>query len=66
MNTNNQEIEAKFLISNLPALLVKLKQLGAVEIRPRVLETNLRFDTPEGRLSQSAQCCALGRTTRQS
>ena len=59
MNTNNQEIEAKFLISNLPALLVKLKQLGAVEIRPRVLETNLRFDTPEGRLSQSAQVLRL-------
>jgi len=59
MNTNNQEIEVKFLISDLPALLEKLENLGAVELRPRVLEVNLRFDTHDRKLSDRAQVLRL-------
>lgn len=59
MNTNNQEIEVKFLISNLSALLEKLQNLGALELRPRVLETNLRFDTLDKKLSERAQVLRL-------
>ena len=59
MNTNNQEIEVKFLISNLPALLEKIQNLGAFELRPRVLETNLRFDTRDKKLSERAQVLRL-------
>ena len=59
MNTNNQEIEVKFLISNLPALHEKIGNLSAVELRPRVLEVNLRFDTPDRKLSERAQVLRL-------
>ena len=59
MNTNNQEIEVKFLISNLPALHEKIGNLSAVELRPRVLEVNLRFDTPDRELSDRAQVLRL-------
>lgn len=59
MNTNNQEIEVKFLISDLPALLKKIESLGAVTMRSRMLEVNLRFDTPDRKLSQQAQVLRL-------
>jgi adenylate cyclase class 2 len=59
MNTNNQEIEAKFFISNLPALLEKLQSLGAITLRPRMLEVNLRFDTGDLRLRDRAQVLRL-------
>ena len=59
MSTNNQEIEVKFLIFNLPALLENIKRLGALELRPRMLEANLRFDTSDRRLSNRAQVLRL-------
>jgi len=59
MNTNNQEIEAKFFISNLPALLEKLQRLGAISLRPRMLEINLRFDTGDMSLRDRAQVLRL-------
>jgi adenylate cyclase class 2 len=59
MNTSNQEIEVKFLISNLPTLLEKLQNLDAVTLRPRMLEVNLRFDTRDMKLSQHAQVLRL-------
>ncbi len=59
MNTNDQEIEVKFLISNLPALLEKIENLGADTLRPRMLEVNLRFDTHDKSLSNRAQVLRL-------
>jgi adenylate cyclase class 2 len=59
MNTNNQEIEVKFLIADLPALLEKIQNLGALILRPRMLEVNLRFDTPDMQLGQRAQVLRL-------
>jgi len=59
MNTNNQEIEVKFLIADLPALLEKLQNLGALMLRPRMLEVNLRFDTSDMQLGKRAQVLRL-------
>ena len=59
MNTNNQEIEVKFLIADLPALLEKLQNLGSLMLRPRMLEVNLRFDTPDMQLGKRAQVLRL-------
>ncbi len=59
MNTTNQEIEVKFLISDLPALLKKIEDLGAACLRPRVLEVNLRFDTPDMKLRERAHVLRL-------
>lgn len=48
----DQEIEVKFYIEDLPALQARLEALGAELIHPRILETNLRFDTPDGALTR--------------
>ena len=45
MTTNNQEIEVKFYITQLPAVQKRLAELGAVVTRPRTHEINLRLDT---------------------
>lgn len=47
----HQEIEAKFLIQNLPAILHRLEAAGGQVLMPRTHEYNLRFDTPDGQLS---------------
>ena len=55
---SDQEIEAKFYLSDLPAVQRRLLLLGAQLSQPRLKETNLRLDTPSGDLS------AAGRTLR--
>lgn len=47
---DNQELEVKFLVSDLLGIERKVKSLGAELCQPRVHEVNLRFDTPEGSL----------------
>ena len=55
------EIEVKFYINN-PALLKRrLDELGAKIKHPRVHEVNLRFDTPDGALSQEHRVLRLRR-----
>ncbi len=54
-----QEIEAKFYISNLKALEDKILALGAVLLEPRVLEINLRFDTPANVLQHNHRVLRL-------
>lgn len=44
------ELEAKFFLNDLAAVRSRLEGLGAELIRPRTLETNLRFDTPDEQL----------------
>jgi adenylate cyclase class 2 len=44
------ETEAKFYVRNLAAIQARLEKMGARLIQPRVLETNLRFDLPDGSL----------------
>lgn len=59
MNVNDQEIESKFYVRYLPTLEQKLINLGAVKISERVLESNLRFDTPAGDLTRERRALRL-------
>jgi adenylate cyclase, class 2 len=58
---NEQEIEVKLLVRDLPALEQRLQTLGARLVQARTYEQNLRFDTPEGKLRQSFQVLRLRR-----
>lgn len=53
------EVEAKFYLAHLPGLRLRLEQAGALLTAPRVLEVNLRFDTPERALSRRFQVLRL-------
>ena len=53
------EQEAKFLIHDLAALEKRLLDQGAQLKQPRIFEQNLRFDTPERRLSSTFQALRL-------
>lgn len=59
MTPNDQEIEAKFYISDLPALRRRLEALGAQCQQERIFEANLRFDSPGSGLSHSYQVLRL-------
>lgn len=63
MAQSNQELEAKFYLTNLDGLRETLKALEAKLVQPRTYERNLRFDTPEGALTQSAQVLRLREDT---
>lgn len=54
-----KEIEAKFYLNRLDALPPRLTALGAKLLEPRALETNLRFDTPDGDLDGAHQMLRL-------
>ena len=60
---NHQEIEIKFFIQGLPALLEKIHKLDASLHQARVFEVNLRFDTPEKVLTRQHQVLRLRRDT---
>jgi adenylate cyclase class 2 len=51
MTTNEQEIEAKFMLRDREAARRKLDALGARLESPRVHEVNLRFDNARGELA---------------
>ena len=53
------EMEVKFYLSDLPALRERLVSLGAEQVQPRTRETNYRFDTADGALSQSGRALRL-------
>lgn len=53
------EKEVKFYISDLSGLQERLRSLGAELVTPRVFERNLRFDTPDLRLTASRQVLRL-------
>ncbi len=50
-----QEQEAKFYIEDLDELIARAQATGADLIHPRVLERNLRLDTPEGDLVRESR-----------
>lgn len=54
-----KEIEAKFYLNRLAEISARLEMLGAEVIVPRTLETNLRFDTPNGDLDDAHQMLRL-------
>lgn len=59
--TGNQpvELEAKFWVRFLPAIESRLIELGAALCQPRILERNLRFDTPQGDLRRARKVLRL-------
>jgi adenylate cyclase, class 2 len=59
MAQNNQEIEVKFYISDLPAVQKRLEDLGGRAVHMRTHEINLRFDTPGGDLLRKLQVLRL-------
>lgn len=59
MAANDQEIEVKFFIRDLATIEHLLQGLGARLTAERVLETNLRFDTADGLLSQQRKALRL-------
>jgi len=62
--TNNQEQEAKFYLSDRPALEARLNALGAMLRSRRTFEANLRFDTPDGALTRARQVLRLRQDER--
>lgn len=64
MNPSERELEVKFWISDLPGLAERLVMIGAVLDKPRVHETNLRFDHPDRSLSRGHQVLRLRQDSR--
>lgn len=58
-NLKEEEIEVKFYIQNIDQIHKKLQVFGAVLQKPRVFESNLRFDSPDGCLSANKQVLRL-------
>jgi adenylate cyclase class 2 len=56
---NEQEIEAKFHVRDLKKIELRLLDLKAQLIQPRVREINLRFDRPDGELRNSFRVLRL-------
>jgi len=63
MSNNGQETEVKFYVLHLDSLNTRLQETGARLIQSRVLETNLRFDLPDGSLRAKGQVLRLRRDT---
>jgi adenylate cyclase class 2 len=53
------EIEAKFYVQDLKRIELRLQDLKARLIQPRVLETNIRFDLPGGGLRSEGRVLRL-------
>lgn len=59
MSSTDHELEVKYHILNLFSCQERLHGLGAELVKPRVLERNLRFDTPSGELTSREQVLRL-------
>ena len=59
--SSEQEIEVKFYVNDLKRLEARLLELGAALIQPRVLESNIRFDLPDGSLRAGSRVLRLRR-----
>ena len=58
---NGRETEVKFYVNDLKRVEARLRELGAILIQPRVLETNLRFDLPNESLRAEGHVLRLRR-----
>lgn len=58
-----QEIEAKFHVLDLDGIRARLQSLGARLVQERVLETNIRFDLPDGGLRSEGRVLRLRQDT---
>jgi len=63
MSNLDQELEIKLYIADLPALKRQIEALGAILVKPRLHEYNLRFDTRDGQLTSTAQVLRLRQDT---
>ena len=63
MSSNQQELEIKLYLSDLPAFQRKVEALGGQMVEPRLHEINLRFDTPDGELTRNYQVLRLRQGT---
>lgn len=59
MNSENREIEVKFIISSVEEILPRIHSLGAVCEQPVQLERNLRWDDADETLTKSRQVLRL-------
>jgi adenylate cyclase class 2 len=64
MTKRGKEIEAKFLLRHLAQLRKQILAAGGLQVSPRVLERNLRFDKPDGSLSATNQVLRLRQDVR--
>jgi adenylate cyclase, class 2 len=64
MSKKSQETEAKFYVSHLDRVAARLNELDARLVQPRILETNLRFDLPDGSLTSSGRVLRLRQDTQ--
>ncbi len=64
MSKNSQETEAKFYVARLDRMIARLDELHAPLVQPRVLETNLRFDLPDGSLTSTGRVLRLRHDTQ--
>ena len=63
MSQNEKEIQAKFYVLDLDRIKSRLLSLEARLIQERVLETNIRFDLPDGGLSSEGRVLRLRHDT---
>jgi adenylate cyclase class 2 len=56
---DGRETEVKFYVRDLPKIEASLKEMRARCIQPRVFETNLRFDLPDGSLRRAGRVLRL-------
>jgi adenylate cyclase class 2 len=63
MSQSEKEIEAKFYILDLDKVRMRLQSLEAHLIQERVLETNIRFDLPDGGLRSEGRVLRLRQDT---
>jgi len=59
MSANEQETEAKFYVRDLKKVEMRLLEIKAHLIQPRVHEINLRFDNPDGSLRRDFKVLRL-------
>lgn len=64
MNHQDQEIEVKFFITNLPGFEARILAAGGVKVQERVRETNLRFDLPDHSLMMERRVLRLRQDVR--
>lgn len=64
MSKHNQETEVKYYVTHLDRLAARLEELHARLDQARVLETNLRFDLPDGSLTSTGRVLRLRRDTK--
>jgi len=63
MSESGQETEAKFYVHDLDKITTRLHELKALLIQERVLETNIRFDLPDGSLRSEGRVLRLRQDT---